>query len=75
MTSSFLSYADAFQAWLGRQREQRRAALTRRFIDGLPDDIRKDIGWPGETARLEAADKSRLVSDKPVALGQLACPN
>ena len=51
MSSTFLSYADAFVAWRARQRQLRRAALTRRYLESLPEDIRKDIGWPDD-ARL-----------------------
>ena len=49
MSSTFLSYADAFVAWRACQRALRRAALTRRYLESLPDDIRKDIGWPDDS--------------------------
>jgi len=29
-----------------RQDERRRFVLTQRTLDHLPDDLRKDMGWP-----------------------------
>ena len=51
---------DALRIWLDGQRARRRAARTRRFLDSLPEDIRKDIGWPdgrATPAPLPATDR------------------
>lgn len=46
MNSFFETRFDALRVWLDDQRTRRRTARTRRFLDSLPEDIRKDIGWP-----------------------------
>jgi hypothetical protein len=34
------------QHYVGKIRTMRNEIRTRRFLDGLPQSIRKDIGWP-----------------------------
>jgi len=51
MNAFFETRIEALRNWLREQQKQRRAARTQLFLASLPDDIRKDIGWPdGRTA-------------------------
>ncbi|PDQ22464.1 hypothetical protein CN311_03605 [Mesorhizobium sanjuanii] len=34
------------QHYVGKIRTMRNEIRTQRFMDGLPADLRKDIGWP-----------------------------
>lgn len=53
MNTFFETRIEAFRLRLNAYRARRNMARTNRFLESLPDDIRKDIGWPD--GRLEAA--------------------
>lgn len=74
MSSPFLSYADAFVAWRARQRELRRAALTRRYLESLPEDIRKDIGWPDDSRLAPLPEKPKGWSMRELT-ARAECPS
>lgn len=46
MTSPILKFFRAVRNFAGRLRAANDDFLMWRFIDSLPEDIRKDIGWP-----------------------------
>lgn len=41
-----LTIARSFRQFAGRLRRMHVESRTERFLDSLPADIRKDIGWP-----------------------------
>jgi hypothetical protein len=46
MNISAHSFLRTAKHYAGKLRTMRQEVRTRRFIDSLPADIRKDIGWP-----------------------------
>lgn len=46
MTSPVLKFFRAVRNFAGRLRAANDDFLMWRFIDSLPEDIRRDIGWP-----------------------------
>ena len=39
-------FLGTFRQYAGKLKTMRDEMRTRRFLDSLPNDIRKDIGWP-----------------------------
>ncbi len=50
--NALFSLIDKVEAWLATYRHRRMEARTRRFLNALPEDIRKDIGWPVDTTAI-----------------------
>ena len=46
MTALNRGFLGTFRQYAGKLRTLRNEARTQRFLDSLPADIRKDIGWP-----------------------------
>lgn len=46
MTAHTRGFLGTFRQYAGKLKTMRDDVRTRRFIDSLPNDIRKDIGWP-----------------------------
>jgi hypothetical protein len=46
MTALNPGFLGTFRQYAGKLRTLRNEARTQRFLDSLPADIRKDIGWP-----------------------------
>jgi hypothetical protein len=46
MTAHTRGFLGTFRQYAGKLKTMRDDVRTRRFLDSLPNDIRKDIGWP-----------------------------
>ena len=46
MTAYTPGFFGTFRQYAGKLKTMRDEVRTRRFLDSLPNDIRKDIGWP-----------------------------
>ena len=46
MTAHTTGFIGTFRQYAGKLKTMRDEMRTRRFLDSLPNDIRKDIGWP-----------------------------
>jgi hypothetical protein len=46
MTAQSTGFIGTFRQYAGKLKTMRDEVRTRRFLDSLPNDIRKDIGWP-----------------------------
>jgi len=46
MTQSNSGFLGTFRQYAGKLKTMRDEARTVRFLDSLPADLRKDIGWP-----------------------------
>ncbi|CAB4325065.1 MULTISPECIES: hypothetical protein [unclassified Brucella] len=46
MASAIAPLLAVLKEYRRRQDERRRFIRTQRVIDGLPKDLRKDLGWP-----------------------------
>lgn len=43
---STLGFVGTFRQYVGKLKTMRDEARTRRMLDSLPAEMRKDIGWP-----------------------------
>ena len=46
MTTFNSSFLGTFRQYAGKLKTMRNEARTRRMLDSLPAELRKDIGWP-----------------------------
>ena len=51
MSAHTPGFLGTFRQYAGKLKTMRDDARTRRFLDSLPNDIRKDIGWPDVAQR------------------------
>lgn len=73
MNAFFATNLKAFQGWLVEQKARRNAARTQRFLASLPEDIRKDIGWPDSQVMPAALPQREPKWDAETFLAHTQC--
>ncbi len=66
MTAYTPGFLGTFRQYAGKLKTMRDEVRTRRFLDSLPNDIRKDIGWP---------DRYPHIDRRPFDAGPAALPS
>jgi hypothetical protein len=53
MTAHTPGLLGTFRQYAGKLKTMRDEVRTRRFIESLPHDVRKDIGWPDRYPQID----------------------